>query len=217
MEGIRVDQLGITKKLLRRRRILSHAELKAVWKAAGQLGVYGTLVRVLALTGQRVSEWAKARRTELIDDDGMQLLSIGGDRYKNGEGHELPITPKVRELLGTLPVFEGSPWLFSVTGRQHLNDLSRAKTRLDKASGVSGFCLHDIRRTMRTELGNLRVPYETAERTIGHSMGTLSQTYDLGNHRNAKMDALLAWEARLLSIVEQPPSPRGGLRLVEAA
>src|SRR5262249_9702108 len=39
-----------------RDRILTDQELRAVWRAAGQLGVYGSLVRLLILTGQRRGE-----------------------------------------------------------------------------------------------------------------------------------------------------------------
>ena len=38
-----------------RERILDDAELRAVWKVAGESGTYGALIRLLLLTGQRLS------------------------------------------------------------------------------------------------------------------------------------------------------------------
>jgi integrase len=83
-----------------------------------ETNVYGTLVKVLMLTGQRLSDWAKARRSELIEDGGLYLLVVDGERYKNQESHEVPLPAAVVELLGRLR----SDWLFSATGNRPIND-----------------------------------------------------------------------------------------------
>jgi integrase len=212
IEGIRAAQFGVTKRIMRRKRVLTNDELKAVWRVAGSMGVFGQLVRVLMLTGQRRSDFAKAKRSELLMDEGLRLLVVPGERYKNGEVHEVPLTPKVCELLDALPTHD-SDWLFSLTGHCPVNNFTRAKRRLDKTSGVTGWKLHDLRRTCRTGMGTMRVARDTAERVIGHSLGELDQVYDLGGHRDAKLEALLAWENRLMTVVGET-SP---LRLVSHA
>ena len=83
------------------------------------------------------------------------MLVVPGERYKNQEPHEVPITPKVCELLDQLPRFEGCEWLFSTTGKRPVCDFTRRKHQLDKLSGVSGYVLHDLRRSCRTNLGTL--------------------------------------------------------------
>jgi integrase len=214
--GIRSQSLGLDKRMLRRKRVLTNAELRAIWQAAGEIDsiVYGTLIRVLMLTGQRLSDFAKARRSEIVEDGGLRLLVVPGDRYKNGESHETPITPKVLELLDQLPVHAGSDWLFSVTGAASFSDYSRRKRQLDRLSGVSDWKLHDLRRTTRTGLGTLGVAREVAERVIGHILGELDAVYDHGSYREQKNAALIKWETKLMEIVGEPPR---GLRLVAAA
>jgi hypothetical protein len=63
---------------------------------------------------------------------------------------------------------------------------------------------------VRTRLvGDLGIDAYVAERVIGHALVGLHATYDQHSHMPAKRDALLRWEARLLSIVEpdaQPPA-----------
>jgi len=210
---MKAQSFGFTKHLLRRKRTLLDSELKAVWHAASELGVYGQLVRTLMLTGQRVSEFAEASRSERVQPD---LLIVSAHRYKNGNAHEIPLTPKVREILDGLPVYENSNWLFSITGNRPINNFTRRKAKLDALSGVSGYVLHDLRRTVRTRLGTLKVPREISERVIGHSLGELDEVYDQGAYREQKYEALEKWEGELLRIVGKPPKPTK-LRLVPKA
>lgn len=216
--GVRIQSMGIDKRLLRRRRVLSDAELRAVWHAAGKMkgsaAVYGALIRVLMLTGQRFSDWAKATWSEMHDDGDLQMLVVPGERYKNQEPHEVPITPKVRELLDQLPRFEGCDWYFSTTGKRPVCDFTRRKHQLDKLSGVSGYVLHDLRRSCRTNLGALGIPREVSERVIGHTLSSLEDVYDRGSYRGAKRAALTKWEAKLMEIVGETAPPTK-LRLVE--
>jgi integrase len=56
-----------------RQRTLSEAELRIVWNAAGKMvGAYGDLVRLLALTGQRLSQTAEIQRAEIDLDRGLK-------------------------------------------------------------------------------------------------------------------------------------------------
>src|SRR5262249_46379647 len=64
-----------------RDRILTDQELRAVWQAAGQLGVYGSLVKLLTLTGQRRGEISGLTWAE-IDLD-KRLISLPRERVKN--------------------------------------------------------------------------------------------------------------------------------------
>jgi integrase len=110
--------------------------------------------------------------------------------------------PTVVALLAELPRFQGCDWLFSGDGRRPSQSFTLPKRRLDAASGVTGWTLHDLRRTGRTMMGNLEVADETAERILGHSLGSLNATYNVSRHRAAKRRALLALEAEILRVVE---------------
>jgi hypothetical protein len=56
-DRVRDRTLGITNKDLRRQRVLNDAELREVWNAASAAGYpFGPLVKLLMLTGQRLTE-----------------------------------------------------------------------------------------------------------------------------------------------------------------
>jgi hypothetical protein len=55
----------------------------------------------------------------------------------------LPATG-VAQLIQTLPRFAGSDWLFTINGKRPMRTFSRTKAKMDKASGVTGWTLHDI-------------------------------------------------------------------------
>jgi len=139
-------------------------------------------------------------------DDGAQRR---GDEARALVGrvpavHEVPLTPLAIELLRSLPWFAGSDWIFTVDGRYPISSFTRLKKKLDKTSGVTGWTLHDLRRTGRTLMADLEVLDETAERVLGHSQGGLMATYNVSRHRKQKTAALLALEADLLRIVNKP-------------
>jgi integrase len=56
---------------------------------------------------------------------------------------------------------------------------------------------HDLRRTMRTHLGKLRVPLHIVERCLNHSLGRIVQTYDQGDYLDERREALEKWDAYL--------------------
>jgi integrase len=107
-----------------------------------------------------------------------------------------------------LPRFAGSDWVFTISGTNPLSSFTRPKRKLDEASGVTGWTLHDLRRTGRTLIANLEVADETAERVLGHSLGGLMATYNVSRHRKQKMAALVALEAELRRIVGEHPVGR---------
>ncbi len=68
--------------------------------------------------------------------------------------------------------------------------MSRSKQLLDEIAAVEGWVLHDLRRVYRSLLSRCRVPFEIAERLLGHSQPTLVQTYDRHSHLPAMAEAV---------------------------
>jgi len=64
---------------------------------------------------------------------------------------------------------------------------------------------HDIRRTVRTRLSELRVPEPVVERVIGHAAKGLARVYDQHRYASEMREALDAWEKRLIALVAPPP------------
>jgi integrase len=65
--------------------------------------------------------------------------------------------------------------------------------------------LHDLRRTVRTRLSQLRVSTEVAELVIGHALKGLHAVYNQHDFLDERREALELWAARLRSIVTPPP------------
>jgi integrase len=167
----------------KRSRVLSDEELKKIWDACE--GRYGRLVKLLMLTGQRRDEI-----NQLSDNMVGEHIMLPGWLTKNGREHLVPIGAMARELL-ILPI----KWA----------GFSKAKARLDKRSGVSGWRLHDLRRTVRTNLGKLGVRPDIAERVVNHvsSRSDLEETYDRYSYLPEMRAALAKWEAYVAAIVVQ--------------
>jgi integrase len=194
-----------------RSRVLSDTELRALWRASeGMTYPYGPLYRILALTGQRLSEVAEARWSEF--DLARKLWIIPAERMKSDAPHVVPLTDAVIEVLQSLPRFNKGDHLFSTTfGVSAVNGFSKAKSNLDKlmkselGAVVPHFVNHDIRRTMRTGLSAL-VPSDIAELVIAHARPGLRKVYDQHSFEAEKRRALELWAGRLRDIVQAAPA-----------
>jgi integrase len=194
-----------------RTRVLTDTELKALWQASKDLGYpYGPMVQLLTLTGQRRTEVAEARWSEI--DLEKAEWHIPPARMKMDTPHFVPLTKEAIAILETLPRFQSGDCLFSTTfGKIPVNGHSRAKSRLDalmaeQLGDVPPFVLHDVRRTVRTHLSALPVPDLVRELVIAHAKPGLHKIYDQHRYADEKRHALELWAARLRSIVEPPPA-----------
>lgn len=137
-----------------RDRVLSDAELAAFWAASGELGYpFGSLYRVLALTGARLNEIAEASWSELdpallsyirtaqtkgepfqwtrVPDDARALI-VGAERMKGGAAHVIPLSDAALDIIATLPVPSRGNFMFSTThGELAVAGFSKAKAALD--------------------------------------------------------------------------------------
>ncbi len=216
----------VGKKTLRNR-VLEDHELRAVWRAAngrtdaGAIAEarrrdvkrqpnqplaypYGPLVRLMILTGQREREVSDMKWSEI--DCGNGLWIIPASRMKGNRAHAVPLAPEALALLKALPRFVGGEFVFTTTdGEKPVNGFSKTKERLDKLSGVSGWVLHDLRRTMRTHLSALPIEDRVREHMIAHAQPGLHQVYDRHAYTDEKRRGFELWEARLWRILSPPP------------
>jgi len=193
--------------------VLRDDELRFIWLAAIDTPYpFGTLIRALILTGQRLNEIASAGWPEI--DEGTGCLVIPSERMKNGQQHALPLTGRMRTLLDELPRIDGGDFLFSTTfGKRPVSGFSKFKARLDRdiaalagPGRVEHWQLHDIRRTVRTGLSRAGVLPFHAELVIGHRQSGVHGVYDRFRYNAEKLDALRRWEQLLLQILDPPPA-----------
>jgi integrase len=193
-------------------RALEDDELRAIWQAAGDLGYpFGSMYRLLILTGQRRNEWASVRRSEIDPDN--RLLEIARDRYKGGRDHIIPLSDPAWALVETLPAWPGNDYhLFSTTdGRKPVSGFSRAKSRLDRGAGrllcdsgggLRRYRVHDFRVTCETRLANLGINQEVRDAVLGHAKPGLQKTYNKHDYMDEKRAALEAYAEHLSRLFE---------------
>ena len=185
---------------VKRERTLSDDELAAIWRATDGPGPFNGIVRLLILTGQRREEVAGMKWAELSGD--FSAWTIPASRAKNGATHIVPLDTPAQDLLRSAPrlgdlVFPGLRGTF--------NGFSKAKTALDKDFGVTGWRLHDLRRTMATGLQRLGVRLEVTEQVLNHVSGSragIVGVYQRHDFAQEKRAALEAWAAHVIAAVK---------------
>jgi integrase len=177
-----------------RDRVLNDKELRAVWLAAGELGhPYTGVVRLLILTGQRRNEIADLRRSEIDMEE--RAIHLPAARTKNGRAHDVPLSPAALAIIATLPRLVEADFVFTVR-RKPITGFSRMKERLDVKSSVTGWTLHDLRRTVASGLQRLGVRLEVTEAVLNHRSGSTAGivgVYQRHDYAIEKRDALQRW------------------------
>ncbi|WP_082557821.1 site-specific integrase [Methylobacterium sp. Leaf361] len=153
---------------VRRARVLSEDEIARVLKACRD-DDFGRIVRLLLLTGQRRDEVAEMMWPEL--NLAGALWSLPGARVKNGLDHDVPLSAPALQILSTMQDIEGQAFVFG-QGGNGFQGFSKAKAALDKRSGVTGWRLHDLRRTAATLMTDrLKVLPHVVEAVLNHISG----------------------------------------------
>jgi integrase len=190
-----------------RNKTLNDDEIRAVWQAAGTMWQHGVIVKLLMATGCRLEEIVELQKGEIRESE----IIIQGARRKRIRGKEapdllVPLTKTMRDLLAALHRWDG-PYVFTTTAGQKplagFND--KKKKELDRRSGVTGWKIHDLRRSMRTHLPACGIREDVAEAMIGHTKKGIVATYNLYEYEPQKRDGFAQWEKRLLGIVDPPP------------
>ena len=107
-------------------------------------------------------------------------------------------------MLTALPRIDGCSFPFTTTGRTPISQFSIPKERLDAASGVTGWTLHDLRRTARTLLSKSGVDLNLSELCLGHARGDLIERYDQHDYVEEMRHAFEALAKQIETIVNPP-------------
>jgi integrase len=127
-------------------------------------GHFGTIARLLILTGMRRNECASLR-SDFIDLDN-KMICLPASLTKNKREHKFPIGNLTVSILAPLPNPPGL--LFPARGNAAtpFHGWSQGKTVLDRLSRVTAWTLHDLRRTYAINLAKLGVPNNITERLL---------------------------------------------------
>jgi integrase len=217
--------LPVAKGATKRERVLSDTEVAEIWRAAGEASApFGSIIRLLILTGQRRGEVAGMAWSELSDD--LTIWSLPAERTKNGTAHNLPLSAPARSLL--------KPFMSEDPTKRHTNDQlvfpgvtgtpfagwSKAKIALDEAimaarakaakrggkvpAPLIPWNVHDLRRTVATGLQKLGVRLEVTEAVLNHisgSRGGIAGVYQRHDWAAEKRAALDSWGAHVSALI----------------
>jgi len=235
--------MGVAK----RERVLSDTEIAEIWRAAGDAArPYGTIIRLLILTGQRRSEVAGMTWSEISED--LTTWKLPGERTKNRVAHSVPLSAAVCDLFRAtlpcdakeakrvlndwraggalvLPGAAGTPFAGWTKAKRALDAAiidARAKAAAATGTGpapIAPWSVHDLRRTVATGLQRLGVRLEVTEAVLNHisgSCGGIAGVYQRHDWAAEKRAALDAWAARVLAVAVQQSPPINVLKLARA-
>ena len=184
-----------------RERILSNAELVSIWSACHDRG-YGRIVKLLTLTGARREEVGAMTLSELDLDAGT--WTIPAARAKNGREHVLPLSPAALAIIGEVERVPGRAHLFGGEVDRGFQRWSAAKRELDKRAGVTGWTVHDLRRTAATRMADLGIQPHIVEAVLNHQSGHKrgpAGVYNRSTYTAEAKTALERWAAHVLALV----------------
>ncbi|HKD42246.1 MAG TPA: integrase arm-type DNA-binding domain-containing protein [Myxococcaceae bacterium] len=209
------EGVPLPSKEVARDRVLDDDELAQVVLAARKIGgPYGGIVELLALTGQRREEVAPLQWAEL--DLARRVWTLPKSRTKNAKAHVVHLSEQSMAVLARAD--QPGPFVFSLLGIKHFQEFSRAKRQLDQLSGVTGWRLHDLRRTCVSGMARLGIAPHVADKILNHQSGTISgvaafyQRYEFLAERRAALNLWGAHVAELIKVVV--PERRIDLKIV---
>lgn len=188
----------------KRKRVLGLEEIKLVWAAAGKLGPYGALVRLLLLTAQRREKVATMRWADL---DGNVWTIPAEDREKGNAG-VLRLPPLAMAILKDVPKIAECSYVFAGRyGDKPLNSFSQGAEDIRKLlpSTMPRWTLHDLRRTARTLMTDLRIDDRIAEQVLGHTIDGVESVYNLSQYFEQKAEAIAKLAGYIQQLVEPAP------------
>jgi integrase len=196
---------GMARNAARARdRVLSDDELRAVWRAAeGIPDPWGRFLRFLFLTATRRNEAARMAWDEVKDG----IWTIPHQRYKTQNNREIdmvfPLSAVAQCVLTEMPRVDGCPYVFTTDGQRPIMAFTKLKAKVEALSGITGWTLHDLRRTARSLMSRAGVDPDHAERCLGHVIRGQRGTYDRHTYQ---VEMRLAFE-KLASLIERIVHP----------
>jgi integrase len=180
--------------------------------AARQIGgPYGGIVELLALTGQRREEAARCVWDEIDLDN--RLWTLPNLRTKNAKPHIVHLSDQAIAVLGRAKKL--GKFVFSAAGTHPFQDFSKAKRELDAISGVTGWRLHDLRRTCVSGMAGLGVAPHVADKILNHQSGTISgvaAVYQRHQFMAERREAIEKWGAHIAHILSRDFSDHSSRR-----
>jgi integrase len=186
-----------------RERVLSDAELTAIWKACGDDHGrdHGRCIKLLILTGCRRAEIGGICWSEIDLDQGTWTLPAA--RSKNGRAHTLPLLPAMLAIIKAVTKLASRDQLFGARANG-FTGWQRGKDALDARSGVKNWTVHDLRRSVATRMADLGVLPHVIEQILNHQSGHRAGPagiYNRSSYEREVRTALATWHDHLRTLI----------------
>ncbi|AOM39982.1 tyrosine-type recombinase/integrase [Xenorhabdus hominickii] len=175
------------------------------------------IIKLCLLFGCRVSELLKAKVNDFDYEKNVWIVPPAN--HKTGRRSKKPIIrpiiPAAKELIEHAKKLNGgSSYLFTVSSGKPFARGSYIQiiTILNKRMApylptCAHWSIHDLRRTMRTEISELTSPH-VAEIMLGHKLPGIWQVYDKHTYLDEQREAYERWWDKLTKIVSRSPSQK---------
>jgi integrase len=205
----------------KRDRVLTDAEIRAVWSACDQqVTAFTRAVKVMLVTGQRRDEVAQMCWPEI--DPKSRLWTLPKARMKANREHQVPLSNLAIEIIGDRA---GGDFVFTNTGGERpISGFSKGKENLDplvlvafrkaaadrgedsEKANIPNWTLHDLRRTATTRMAGLGVDRIVLKKVIDHADSSVTAVYDRHRYDAEKRAALDSWATELQRILDWKPA-----------
>jgi integrase len=139
------------------------------------------------------------RFAELTGSDWL----LPAERNKTNVPLLRPLSTAALEVIAKTPRTSDT-FVFCADGVHPFSGYTRPKEKLDAASGVTGWRLHDLRRTARSLMSRAGVRAEDAEQCLGHALPGIQATYNQHDFYLEKKRAYEAFAGLVERIVNPP-------------
>jgi integrase len=176
-----------------RLRVLTDDEIRSIWKATREPTSYNAFIRFLLLTSARRDE---ARLMTWSELDGA-TWTLPASRNKTKVELVRPLSKMAHDI--QLP--QDSSYVFPGMLGGPMGNPGQRKAKLDQDSGVTGWTIHDLRRTARSLMSRAGVSSDVAELCLGHVLPGIRATYDRYAYVDEKRKAFEALAAQIERIL----------------
>jgi len=225
--GIKMSALKGNRPLVRKRVMLSEAELRTLLPDIEVIGMENALAfRILLATCVRTCELVKAKKTDIDLKRGVWW--VPDENVKTRTGFLVPLTPTVvgwfRELVD---LSGGSEYLLPARQerrrRNKGGDTHTAETTLWAAIQraftrneieVRRFTPHDTRSTAKGHMRNMGVSREISEVALNHVLKGMDAIYDVREEIPERREALEKWANFIVACESGDPYPASAPNVV---
>jgi integrase len=188
-----------------RDRVLSDAELVAIWRGSGD-DDFGKIVRLLILLGARRQEIGGMTFSELDLESPQPSWTLPKERSKNHRTHTITLPPVALDIIRSVSHGERDH-LFGERADGGFTGWSNAKAELHQrlADAVKPWRLHDLRRTVATRMADIGIEPHHVEAALNHFSGHrrgVAGVYNRSLYERQVKAALVAWSRHVLDLVE---------------